>query len=302
MKKNLYILAILFLIQTNANAQITQAFARGNVGHVSYQHLELDGEKILVIDTNYVNWTLFNLNNTVYSTGTLPTIISTDFSYSQNCLVERNKLKILVTQNLFNLDNQIEFLYSSTRPDCYGNSLIFMYTPKTIIFDASGSIIFSKTKYTLANIFNLNASSVMILSQANYEIIAAGGTSVIDYFPSDSILVYNLPGQLNCSNCNLNNPVSNLINSGNQLNKASFNVFPNPFNDNVSIEYNIPNGSVNPIIEIFDALGKSIKKINLQDTEGKLLLNSTEFSKGIYFYVISANGEIILDKKMIKFE
>jgi hypothetical protein len=142
----------------------------------------------------------------------------------------------------------------------------------------------------------------MILSQANYEIIAAGGTSVIDYFPSDSILVYNLPGQLNCSNCNLNNPVSNLINSGNQLNKASFNVFPNPFNDNVSIEYNIPNGSVNPIIEIFDALGKSIKKINLQDTEGKLLLNSTEFSKGIYFYVISANGEIILDKKMIKFE
>jgi hypothetical protein len=79
-------------------------------------------------------------------------------------------------------------------------------------------------------------------------------------------------------------------------------VFPNPFNENVNIEYNLPKNSINPLIEIFDALGKSIKKINLQDTEGKLVLNSTEFSKGIYFYVISANGEIIQDKKMIKFE
>jgi hypothetical protein len=70
----------------------------------------------------------------------------------------------------------------------------------------------------------------------------------------------------------------------------------------VSIEYSLPKNSINPLIEIFDALGKSIKKINLQDTEGKLLLNSTEFSKGIYFYVISANGEVIQDKKMIKFE
>jgi hypothetical protein len=50
------------------------------VAHVSYQHLELAGEKILVIDTNYVNWTLLNLDNTVYSSGILPSAIINDYS------------------------------------------------------------------------------------------------------------------------------------------------------------------------------------------------------------------------------
>jgi hypothetical protein len=305
MKNNFTLLLVLFLLfHLQIKAQLTQAFARGNVARVSYQHLELAGEKILVIDSNYVNWTLLNLDNTVFGSGTLPTVLTNDFSFAMDlCTATQNKLNILATQTLFNSDSQVEFLYSSSILNCYSNMTQgYNYIPKVLIFDSGGNIIFYKTKYRLENIFNTTNSSLMILKQDDFDLYYAGGTYIGQFGISDSILVYNLPGQLNCSNCNLNNPVSNLINHGSDLQKSSFNVFPNPFNENVSIEYTIPKNSINPLIEIFDALGKSIKKINLQDTEGKLVLNSTEFSKGIYFYVISANGEIFQDRKMIKFE
>ncbi len=312
--KNIYrLLLICFLLfNVKIEAQITQAFARGNVAHVSYQHLELAGEKILVIDTNYVNWTLLNLDNTVYSSGLLPSAVINDYSYActnnntQFGGLEDLNFNIFASQNLFNSNSQIEFLFHSDITDrfgCNSGSTAITYTPKIIVFDENGNNLFFKTGYTIANIFNSGSSAIMVLKKYPRSKYGQSGVGVIETMPnSDSTLVYNLPGQLDCSNCNLNNQANSIIQNNDNTNKSSFNVFPNPFNENVNIEYNLPKNSINPLIEIFDALGKSIKKINLQDTEGKLVLNSTEFSKGIYFYVISANGEIIQDKKMIKFE
>jgi hypothetical protein len=124
--KNIYrLLLICFLLfNVKIEAQITQAFARGNVAHVSYQHLELAGEKILVIDTNYVNWTLLNLDNTVYSSGILPSAIINDYSnacarywwcYHSDSFMRFEDLNfnIFASQNLFNSNSQIEFLFHS---------------------------------------------------------------------------------------------------------------------------------------------------------------------------------------------
>lgn len=300
-KSLLFISLFVLVFNRKSEAQITQAFALNNVGQISYQHLELAGEKILVIDTNYVNWTLLNTDNTVFSSGTLPTIITNDYSSAlEHCPGGQNKLQILATQNLFNSNSQIEFLYNSKRLDCYSN--IYSYVPKLIVFETNGNIIFSKSKYSLDNIFNFNNSSLMILKQANYEEITVQGISSVQVGPSDSVIVYNLPGQLICSNCNLSNPVSNLINSNDALHKNSLNIFPNPYKDIVNIEYNIPPNSTNAYIEIFDGIGKSIKKIKLTTAEGKLLLNNSEFSNGIYYYVIYDDGKIIQDKKTIKFD
>jgi hypothetical protein len=315
--KNIFtLLLVLFLLfHLQIKAQITQAFARGNVAHVSYQHLELAGEKILVIDTNYVNWTLLNLDNTVYSSGVLPSAITNDYSCAVVNLggaqgvsgaFQGLDFNIFASQNLFNANSQIEFLFHSNIIDNFGScggTTVITYTPKIIIFDENGTNLLFKAGYTLANIFNSGNSALMILKKHHLRVVAASGFSATSGVPnSDSTIIYNLSGQLDCSNCNLNNQANSIIQNNDNTNKSSFNVFPNPFNENVNIEYNLPKNSINPLIEIFDALGKSIKKINLQDTEGNLVLNSTEFSKGIYFYVISANGEIIQDKKMIKFE
>jgi hypothetical protein len=76
--------------------------------------------------------------------------------------------------------------------------------------------------------------------------------------------------------------------------------YPNPFNQTSEIAYELVNTS--PVVfSVTDILGREISRINLGTVAaGKhsLTLNGADFSKGVYFYTLYANGTS-LSKRMI---
>jgi len=80
---------------------------------------------------------------------------------------------------------------------------------------------------------------------------------------------------------------------------TDFNVYPNPFNENFSIEYNIPqNGNVT--IELFDLKGQKISTIaNKYETEGNHTITnslSNNNNSNIYFVRFIFNNEVVIKK------
>jgi hypothetical protein len=72
---------------------------------------------------------------------------------------------------------------------------------------------------------------------------------------------------------------TSILNTG----KSAFNVYPNPFNDNLNIE----GGSNGFTLRLLDHLGKIIL---VQSTEeNSLIISSSEFSNGVYYIVIQDN-------------
>jgi len=67
-------------------------------------------------------------------------------------------------------------------------------------------------------------------------------------------------------------------------------IFPNPANDEITIEYNVqnPNGTS---LKFFNVYGQLIKEVSLPSGKGKLLTQTNSLDSGIYFY--SINGFMV---------
>lgn len=74
--------------------------------------------------------------------------------------------------------------------------------------------------------------------------------------------------------------------------------FPNPANNNVSINYNISNKS-NASIKIHNVYGKLEKQLSLLDTKGVINFDVSDLPSGIYFYSLSLDGKIVKTNKLI---
>ena len=78
------------------------------------------------------------------------------------------------------------------------------------------------------------------------------------------------------------------------------NNYPNPFNPNTTISYQVP-GKVKVVIKIFDILGKEIATLVDEEQEAgkyKVNFNGGKFASGVYVYRMTA-GEFMMSKKMI---
>jgi hypothetical protein len=76
------------------------------------------------------------------------------------------------------------------------------------------------------------------------------------------------------------------------------NAYPNPAGVSTSLSYSIPSGSDGAII-IRNLLGATMQSEQLRSTSGKIILNTTNLSDGIYFYSLLVNGKISQTKKLI---
>jgi hypothetical protein len=75
---------------------------------------------------------------------------------------------------------------------------------------------------------------------------------------------------------------------------------PNPFNENTSIEFNIPSSVANASIYIYDLQGKQLKSIELIDRgNGKVIIYGSELQPGMYYYSLIADKQVIGSYKMI---
>jgi len=74
--------------------------------------------------------------------------------------------------------------------------------------------------------------------------------------------------------------------------------YPNPANNFVSVDYDLP-GLNNAKIMIFNLLGSKVKEIELTDAVGTLKVNTSDLLEGIYFYSLLINNEAIKTQKLI---
>jgi hypothetical protein len=81
--------------------------------------------------------------------------------------------------------------------------------------------------------------------------------------------------------------------------------YPNPFNPEVTIEYNLSSNIQNPQIEIFNLKGQLVRSYNLEDAEGQNSItwngrdsNDNSVSSGVYFYSLKNNGQVLETRKI----
>jgi photosystem II stability/assembly factor-like uncharacterized protein len=80
-----------------------------------------------------------------------------------------------------------------------------------------------------------------------------------------------------------------------------FQNYPNPFNNQTTIEFDIKEKGKYRLV-IYDCLGRKIKELfneNLNAGSYRVSLNGNELQSGVYFYRLSANGNVIDTKKML---
>lgn len=74
---------------------------------------------------------------------------------------------------------------------------------------------------------------------------------------------------------------------------------PNPFHDQAIIRFKLSEGVRNASICIFDMQGKTLKRLPVTNGEESVIVDSSEFSDGLYLYSLIINGQEVDTKKMV---
>lgn len=85
------------------------------------------------------------------------------------------------------------------------------------------------------------------------------------------------------------------------MDKLNWNAYPNPFKDQIRIDYQFTEDYQNAFLHIFNALGQRLKSIALPDSSGSLDLGE-RYQAGLYFLQIEADGELSLSKRVLKID
>lgn len=75
---------------------------------------------------------------------------------------------------------------------------------------------------------------------------------------------------------------------------------PNPFNQNTTIRYQVPENAKNSILRVVDSNGRLLKEVKLNDgSKGDVIINAGELSAGTYSYSLIVDGRTIETRQMI---
>jgi hypothetical protein len=77
-----------------------------------------------------------------------------------------------------------------------------------------------------------------------------------------------------------------------------FNVFPNPNNGNMELNYDLGNYD-KAVMKLYDVTGKLVNTYKLQNTKGIMSMNEQNLYNGIYFYHILVGEKIIKTDKVV---
>lgn len=134
-------------------------------------------------------------------------------------------------------------------------------------------------------------------------------TSCINYNPLANVSgghctpkVYGITDSL----CQNYNPSAN-VNSGacvplgliNSKGYFSFDVIPNPVNDNALIVIHTDQELIKPAIYFYDVLGKEVDKIDFPDGRNEIVYQNSKLAAGIYDAVLLSGGKPVATKKIV---
>lgn len=106
----------------------------------------------------------------------------------------------------------------------------------------------------------------------------------------------------NVSNPNDSTSMDVLFTSPTGLNEASksaasINAYPNPASNNITID--IENFSEAGTVTITNALGRTVKTIQVNENQNSLSVGTTELSEGVYFYSLRTHNKAILTRRFV---
>ncbi len=272
MKKITFIICIIAMsccIRQNVSAQITLEHTYPNAYMQLYMiNLEIEGMKYARRINADSTVMLYNLDHSVFK------VMPYENAPGLGGLV------FYISEHLFNTDDAIEYMVlamSSNNPPGY-------YI--TTIINEAGTVLFT---------FDSLAPSDLVLNEFQTSIYnTADGTKMILSHGYNGGLanVYSLPGTLS----NVIRPTGN---STLETEQWGMNAFPNPSNQNVTIEYKLPQGENTGEIVFYDMRGIEIKRVTVDNTFNTLLVNNTGLTSGTYFYQLVTSSGASGASKMI---
>ena len=74
---------------------------------------------------------------------------------------------------------------------------------------------------------------------------------------------------------------------------------PNPFRNQTTVNYSLPNNTGNASIMVFNMSGKFVKSYKLTSNQGNVEINSSDLGKGMFLYTLTVDNQEIITKRMI---
>ena len=120
---------------------------------------------------------------------------------------------------------------------------------------------------------------------------------------SQSEQINNLQKQINELSVVIDNQILNTDNS-NLINYSTpilYQNTPNPYTNQTSIKYSLPDNDSNSFIKIYNISGIEIQSIELQNQKGQnyITIDASNLESGIYAYTLIVNNQVVDTKTMV---
>ena len=264
MKKHILLIIIPLLIFQNS--MISQISLVGSYDKAVYvANIEDVGYKYYGINFETNQCEIYNIDHTLWK---VIDIVPPENNYIDEIAYLSSKL--------FNNDSNIELLvvFSEyiTTSDTSG---YYFYTTKVI--NENGVTFLDVPGGGYSNIYEIDDSEANLLVY-----IYDFSISLFDV----STNIYSIPGT----------PYTlNETNSGITLKNA----FPNPAHSFITVPYELQKTTNNAKIIVYNELGVEVYRSGLNPNEKFFRLNTFQFSKGVYFYVVESNGGKSSSRKIV---
>lgn len=80
---------------------------------------------------------------------------------------------------------------------------------------------------------------------------------------------------------------------------TSLSAYPNPASGNVNINYSYNGNASSLQLVVKNIMGATVQVLSLNTNGDKVMMNVSEFTPGIYFYSLEADGRAIMTKKLL---
>jgi len=230
--------------------------------------------KYFLMDVVTSQCRIYNMDHSLYKTISCP-VPANNFLYDIK----------FVSGNVFNTDNLIELYYSyyewvTTTTGGSGTSGYYKYGAKVI--NENGNVILDCNNALYAYILKVSDTEGKLF-------LYLYDNSVNPYKIWTNI--YSLSGDANA--------IISLEEKNLKSLEIETDAYPIPTNDNITIYYEIPENNKTGNLKIFNQFGIEVKSYIVDNTFENIIINTSEFDKGMYLYFIECGNIKSETKKFI---
>jgi hypothetical protein len=283
MKATSLLASVLFFpLASPAQITLEQTYPNAGYNHSTYHdqfflwNFEASGSKYVKIDRTSFTITLYNMDHTVYKV----------ISYADAPTTASNAYVMYISEHLFDLDDDVEYLYST-----FGGSPETLFTR---VYDEDGTVLLNADSCSLFVYSTVHQQQFPIMNTPD------GTKLILSHWTEASARVYRLPGTLACSACE--DGVSLGMGGGDQVPltiTGELFSYPNPAQENMIIHYELPVGVTEGEMVIVDGSGRAVLRRPVNATASSTTVNTAMLAAGTYMYHLYTAKGVVQGPKVI---